>query len=319
MSASRRDLEQLIPICDCHMHISSEKIGKFMQEHLPEEVLMGLDMSEHNAQHCLDLLDAAGIKKAFVLSNAYGWGLDMLPVGEQELELVRWENDLTAREAARAPGRLTSFYSINPLKDYALEEMERCRQDLKMPGLKLHFTNSGVDIRQEEHRKKVISVLSQAAKLGSPALIHFRSRQPDFGKQDAEIFVKEIYAKIPNLKVQMAHMGSWGGYDDSTVDIFNAFVETFEEDPRLERDNFYFDISAVVIEKPVAVLQPPTPEQLASMAAQLRRCGMDHILFGSDWFAYKPGDYKDLLLEKLPLTPEEFETLFGNDGSALFS
>ena len=116
----------------------------------------------------------------------------------------------------------------------------------------------------------------------------------------------------------MAHMGSWGGYEDSTFDIFKAFADALAEDSGIDRDNFYFDIAAVVIDKPVAILQPPTPEQLNSMAAQLRGYGMDHILFGSDWVAAKPGEYKDMLLEKLPLTPEEFEVMFGNDGSALF-
>jgi len=318
MDAVKSDLENLVPICDCHMHINSEKIGKFMQEHIPAEALMGLDLSEHNARHCIDLLDAAGIQKAFVLSNAYGWGSDMLPVGKEELELVRWENDLTAREVDAMPERFTTFYSINPLKDYALEEMERCRQDLKMQGLKLHFTNSGVDIRQEEHRNKVKSVLAQAARLNSPVLIHFRSRRPDFGKLDAEIFVKDIFTGIPNLRIQMAHMGSWGGYDDHTVEIFNAFVDALDECPGAERDNFYFDISAVVLDKPIMFMQPPTQEQLESIVTQLRRYGMDHILFGSDWFACKPGDYRDHLLKKLPLTPQEFETLFRNDGSGLF-
>ena len=318
MNSSESGLNKLVPIGDLHMHISSEKIGKFMQEHIPAEALMGLDLSEHNAQDCLDLLDAAGMQKAFVLSNAYGWGSDMLPVGDDELDLVRWENEFTAREAAIAPDRLTTFYSINPLKDYALEEMERCHQDLKMPGLKMHFTNSGVDIRNEEHRQKVKNVLNKAAQLGSPALIHFRSRLPDFGKQDAEIFVKEVFKGIPNLRVQMAHIGSWGGYDENTFDIFNAFLDVFDEEPKLERDNFYFDISAVVLDKPMAIMQPPTDEQLEQLVGLLRRYGLDHILFGSDWFAFKPGEYKDLLLERLPLTAEEFEIMFTNDGQALF-
>ena len=318
MNTSESGLKKLIPVSDLHMHISSEKIGKFMQDNIPAEALMGLDLSEHNAQDCLDLLDAAGIQKAFVLSNAYGWGSDMLPVGDDELDLVRWENEFTAQEAAKATDRLTTFYSINPLKDYALEEMERCYQDLKMSGLKMHFTNSGVDIRDTDHRKKVKTVLEKAAQLGSPALIHFRSRLPDFGKQDADIFVREVFNGIPNLRVQMAHVGSWGGYDDNTVKIFNAFIDALEENPILERDNFYFDISAVVLDKPMSIMQPPTDEQLKQLAGQLRRYGLDHILFGSDWFAFKPGEYKDLLLERLPLTPEEFETMFKNDGQVLF-
>jgi predicted TIM-barrel fold metal-dependent hydrolase len=56
-----------------------------------------------------------------VLSVAYQFGNPNKPPVEDEYAQVKAENDWTSREVARYPDRLRGFCSINPLKDYAIE------------------------------------------------------------------------------------------------------------------------------------------------------------------------------------------------------
>ena len=317
--ANPRDDKILIPEADCHMHLSSQEVNDQMREKIPQEMIPGdMELVGCDAADMISALDQAGITKAFALSNAYIWGMDIMQTGPKEYDMVRFENDFTANEVARFPDRLTAFFSINPLKDYAIREMDRCIDQLKMQGLKLHFTNSNVDLREPEHLERVKDVLTHAAQREVPGLFHFRSRSPDFGAQDVRIFVDQILVELPQLRVQMAHLGSWGGYDDLTADVFDAFIQAFEENPGLNKDNFFIDISAVLVKKSMGPIKLATPDQLLNLAEQLRRFGVEHVLWGSDWHAFDSGEYARAVQDKIPLSRGEFQTIFSNDGQGLF-
>ena len=45
---------------------------------------------------------------------------------EDEYAKVQAENDWVVQQMARYPERLVPFCGVNPLKDYALQELERC-------------------------------------------------------------------------------------------------------------------------------------------------------------------------------------------------
>src|ERR1043165_2808035 len=88
-----------------------------------------------NVDALIKNLDAAGIQRAAVLSAAYWFGSPFHPNVENELAKVRAENDWNADQAARYPGRLIAFMSVNPLKDYALAELERCAKSGRFKGV----------------------------------------------------------------------------------------------------------------------------------------------------------------------------------------
>jgi hypothetical protein len=71
------------------------------------------------ASDVVSLLDAAGIKRAVLLSVAYMFGRPGRVI-ENEYEQVKAENEWTGQQAARFPTRLIAFCSFNPLRDYAL-------------------------------------------------------------------------------------------------------------------------------------------------------------------------------------------------------
>jgi predicted TIM-barrel fold metal-dependent hydrolase len=117
-------------------------------------------------------LNDGRLDRAFVLSGAYVLGRDEIE-GPDEYSDVEKENNYLAIQCAKYPEKLIGFFSVNPLKDYAIKEVDRCYDELNLPGLKLYF----------------------------------RSNSPEFGKKDAEILINEVIAKTPGLKIQIAHLG----------------------------------------------------------------------------------------------------------------
>src|SRR5262249_57283709 len=109
-----------------------------------------------DAADLIAYLDAAGIRRAAVLSVAYQFGNPNRPVAENEYAQVRAENDWTSRQIARFPDRLRGLCGVNPLKDYALAELERCARDPYLrTGVKLHFGNSDVDLGNADHLERL--------------------------------------------------------------------------------------------------------------------------------------------------------------------
>src|SRR5438270_2957897 len=108
-------------------------------------------------------MDAAGIDRAVVLSAAYGFSNPFKKPGPDEYARVRVENDWVSMQVAGYPRRLTGFCAVNPLRNYALQEIERCSKDPNLrTGLKLHFGNSDVNLDVDEHVERTRAVFAAA-------------------------------------------------------------------------------------------------------------------------------------------------------------
>jgi predicted TIM-barrel fold metal-dependent hydrolase len=44
----------------------------------------------------------------------------------------------------------------------------------------------------------------------------------------------------------------------------------------------------------------------------MRRIGLDHFVFGTDWPEWTPANYRDDLASQLPLTTAEFDAILTN-------
>src|SRR5690242_18253637 len=132
------------PLADHHQHLFSPALAALLATEAAGPPALP-------AREVLALLDAAGIRRALLLSVAYMYGSPARSVAD-EYARVRAENDWTGAQAAAYPDRLRAFGSFNPLKDYALEELARCARHPQLgPGLKLHFGNSDVQLDQPAH------------------------------------------------------------------------------------------------------------------------------------------------------------------------
>src|SRR5580765_6691548 len=178
LQSSRRDPPP-VPLVDHHQHFfSSETIG------LGRATIAPLD-----AAALIAYLDAAGIQRAAVLSTAYQFGNPNRSSIENEYAKVKAENDWTSRQVALFPARLRGLCGVNPLKDYAIDEITRCAQDPGLrSGLKLHFGNSDVDLDNPAHVQQLIRVFRAANDRRMGIVVHMRSsvtRQRAYGAKEA--------------------------------------------------------------------------------------------------------------------------------------
>jgi len=246
----------------------------------------------YSAADYITELDSAGIRRGVVLSWAYQFAAGFREVRDEAAK-VREENDWTAREAARYPGRLIAFCSLNPLRAYAIDELARCASDPRVRGLKLHLTTAFFDFRDVDHVRRLAAVFQAANARRLPIVIHLRTMNPEYGRRDAEIFLSEVLTKAPDVPVQVAHLAGWGGYGAETDAALSVFAEAFaSRDPRVS--NLYFDLSQVT-----AV----SPTTMDLMVQRIRRIGVDRMLFAVDRVGTPSQAWESLT--RLPFTHDE--------------
>jgi uncharacterized protein len=262
------------------------------------------------AKDLVALLDAAGIRRAVVLSLGYSWGNPRRHV-ENEYEKVKAENDWTSAQVAQYPDRLRGFCSFNPLRPYALEELERCARDPRLRlGLKLHLANSTVDYHNAAHVEQLRRVFRAANAHRMPIVVHMRSNlslKLPYGRSEARIFLDSLLPAAPDVPVQIAHLAGSGGYDDPPSDeALSVFAEAIaKHDPRTRR--LWFDIAA-------NVQLGISPEQAKLVVTRLRQLGLARILWGSDGATggNLPPRQSWAVFHQLPLTDAEFRTIATN-------
>jgi predicted TIM-barrel fold metal-dependent hydrolase len=261
----------------------------------PEMPTPAVTLDETMAQ-----LDAAGIRHAVLLSWAYQFGAVGRQV-EDEAGKVRAENDWTAEQAARYPDRFVAFCSFNPLKDYALQEVDRCTSDTRFTGVKLHFTTSGINLRTPSHVERLRAVFRRANAHRLPIVVHMRTLNPDYGRRDAEIFLNELLPEVPDSPIQIAHLAGWGSYDPGTDAAFAVFADAASSgDARMRR--VYFDTSGLGF-------AGMPDETKARLVARLRQVGLDRVLFAIDGPVSREPWAR---LRSLPLEAGELATIAGN-------
>ena len=254
------------------------------------------------AEQLISQLDEAGIQRAAVLSAAYWFGSPTMRKAEgDEYANVRAENDWNVQEAARFPDRLAVFCSFNPLKDYALQEIDRCAKLPHVKGLKLHFGNSGVDVKNPEHVEKLRRVFAAANDRRLAIVAHLWTLDKTYGRADAEIFLKQILPAAPDVPVQIAHFAGGGpGYTDEALAVYADAIAA--GDPRTK--NLYFDVATVADEQ--------KDEVLKKFAERIRQVGLKRVLFGAD-LGPPPARQSWLIFRTtVPLTEDEIRTIAGN-------
>lgn len=295
-----------VPQADHHQHLFSAPIIALIAPAPGPDALRELATAELVAR-----LDEAGIGRAVLMSTAYMFGRPSRAVPD-EYAKVRAENDWTAAQAALYPDRLRAFCGFNPLKDYALAELERCAA---LPGLrhgiKMHFGNSDVQLENPDHVARLKEVFRAANRHRMAIAIHLRasvSLQRPYGEAQARALLEQLMPEAPDSVVQVAHLAGAGpGYEDPPAQaVMRVLAEAAaRKDPRTR--HLYFDIASIAT-------PAITAEQAREMAARLRMVGLDRILFGSD--AATPTNMRPrqawAALRALPLSDAELARIAGN-------
>lgn len=253
------------------------------------------------ADRIVELLDDAGIRYGVILSVAYWYGAPMRdPPVEREEARTRAENDWTVEQAERYPDRLIAFCSVNPLKDYALDELRRCARMPRVGGMKIHLANSRVDLRNPRHVEQLRRFVRAANDSGLALVMHAKTAG-GYGREQGEILLERILAEAPDVPVQIAHMAnSW--------DVARLFADAIAAgDPRTRR--LYFDLTQAV---PLQA-EAQTPELMADIAATLRRIGLERVFYGSDMDVGGNASPREQwkAIRKLPLSDDELRVIAG--------
>lgn len=254
------------------------------------------------AEQLVAQLDEAGIKRGAVLSTAYWHGSPLMKkAGGDEYANVKAENDWLVQEVSRAPDRLVAFCSFNPLKDYALQEIERCAKLPHVKGFKMHFGNSGVEVLNPEHAENARRVFAAINERRLAIVVHLWTLEEGYGRRHAEAFLSKILPAAPDIPVQIAHFAGGGpGYTDEALEVYAEAIAA--KDPRTK--NLYFDFATVADGQPKEVLQ--------KFAERIRQIGPGRVLYGTDlapptarqsWLTFRT---------TVPLTDEEFKAIAGN-------
>jgi uncharacterized protein len=280
-------------------------------QHLLSPAMIEPGQQPITAAKLIDMLDAAGIRRAVILSNAYRFGSPQFAVpNPDEYARVIAENDWTAREAAKYPKRLVAFCGFNPLKEYALRELLRCSRDARLGrGIKLQFGNSDVDLDDPTDVAILRRLFRAANAEGLAIVIHLRpSRGRKYGAAEAQIVLEQLLPQAPDVVVQIAHLGGGGGgaLETAAEELLTVFAAAFiQNDPRVR--NLWFDVAGITGGADSAARAP-------KIAQLLRAIGPKHLLYGSDGGDPTDPPAKAALaaFRALPLSVTELRAIEGN-------
>ena len=285
------------PRVDHHQHLLNAPMAEPGQQPITAESLIAM-------------LDAAGIRRALLLSNAFRYGDPRQPSDPDEFAHVKAENDWTAGEAAKFPQRLVMYCSFNPLKDYAMAELERCAADKRFGrGIKLQFGSSLVNLADPAQVEQVRRVFKAANDRHLDLVVHLRvARRLPYGAAQAQVFIDELLAAAPEVKVQVAHLAGGGGgaLDPAAEEVLTVFEAALaRKDPRVR--NLRFDLSG-------AVGGEGWPGRAPVIARHIRALGISRVLYGSDGGDPTDPPAKAVVAAylQLPLTKREFRVIDRN-------
>ncbi|MFX1428522.1 MAG: amidohydrolase family protein [Promethearchaeota archaeon] len=251
-------------IIDTHCHIWEEK-------YIPEDLITVLHSIAKLMNYDLKLILDAGPER--LVSEMDDAGIDKTVIFGVDYEFLfkgkisyREYNDMVAGYVNKYPDRLIGFAAIDPRRGKnAIQELERCIDELGFKGVKLWpLTGFYPD------DLKFYPFYERVEDLGATILCHTgMGPSKTYLKYNRPMYVDTIAVDFPRINIIMAHMGDpW--YSEAITVAF-------------KNPNVYLDISGL---EPVFKRAPFAFFQ--NLLEAKMTCGIDKILFGSDWPLFSP-------------------------------
>lgn len=295
LAACATQTPRTAPLVDYHQHLVSTSFAPIVK------------LPERDGAALVRELDAAGIERAVVLSVGYSFADERKALPDPDRQ-TREQNDWTSAEVVKHSRRLIGFCSANPLREVALEELERCLGLPGMTGIKVHMGNAGVTLRDPAHLARMQQLFALAQRRRAPVLVHMRARGgTNYGAEDAQVFLDKVVTQAPDIEIVVAHLGASGpGYSSQHDEVMAVFAAAAERnDPRMA--NVYFDVSSNITEEITAA-------DAALVVQRIRQLGPRRMLYGSDLTAPGGSIRKgwEIFRTKLPLTEAELQQIMNN-------
>jgi predicted TIM-barrel fold metal-dependent hydrolase len=248
---------------------------------------------EVDSKQVLEDMDRLGIDRIVLMGPRLGEGIE----GQKA------SDDALAKACAADPKRLLGFARLDPRLEGVTDEIERCRQTLKLPGVKMlpdHWAPC------DEFMLKVY-VTIEAMRM--PIIFHSGIL---WGNADSSRFCRpalyESVIHFPKLTIALAHIG-WPWVDEC-IAVVNRFVFRARREKR--------PVPQVLID-----CTPGTPPiyRKGAFEKALACCRAENMIYGSDLGL--PGsdlqhtrdrmDSDTALLKELGCTDEEVEGVIGKN------
>jgi predicted TIM-barrel fold metal-dependent hydrolase len=277
-------------IIDTHIHIfSPEMVAQreelCLQDARFAECYQSPKARMVNAAELITVMDAANVARAVVMGFAFADGA-----------LCRASNDYIIEAVRCYPERLSGLGAVQPLEgNQAGYETERCLA-AGLSGLgELAPDGQQFDLTERSIMEPLAEVLVKADK---PVLIHASEPMGHLyggkGRTTPEKFLK-LAENFPNLKIIAGH---WGGG--------LLFYELMPE-VRASLTNLYYDTAATSYLYRFEIFR-----------VALIACGLEKILFASDFPVLGPARLLERVRKEAQLTPTELEAILGGNAARLF-
>lgn len=295
---------------DHHVHVLSPTLIKHWKS-------VGMEFSRPDEAYSnpLPLLENEHLAGAFLISMAHLYAMEdfatVVKSPAQERQLVAAENDYIAACVAKSPERFVGFFSVSPLREYAFEELKRCQANPHLTGLKLHLPACGVDLDNAAHVQRVDNVLSWAAENDVPVLLHLSAGET-IDLERSLWFWKTLIGPHAKLELSLAHLGSVGGYNDSSHNILEGYRQLAAADEKFRGRRISFDLSGAIIPAGSEEAEATTAEQCGRLAEQIERLGVERFVFASDYPVFSIRETRESLTAQLPLPAETLQKLLSN-------
>jgi len=297
-----------LQIVDYHVHIfSSELISNLTAREFDFERSGFQAIKEPNKYADVsEISKDNGYAKMILISTGYAY--ENLDGKLLERKFVQKENNLLADLVKTNPDKLIGFYGIDPLKDYAIEEIKRCDEELELEGIKLHLQSSNLNLKDSIQLTKLKEVFQLADQRKIPLLIHNNAWDKSIGKEYFEIFKREFLDDCESLTIIFAHGGGGGGFFQFGYDFLESFSEYFQKDESSNKHEIYFELSGVV-----KLRKFPGSKTNAELTEIMEVIGFDKFLFGSDYPVRNTPTYFNEVSKLLDIPFDEFKKIVERD------
>ena len=216
---------------------------------------------DENGEGLISDMDSAGIDYSVISVIDHG----LTSVGEAANSVLEI-NRLFGEVARSYPDRIIAFAGVDPRREKALEILKTGIVEFGMKGIKL-LPPTGFYPNDKE---LCYPIYEYAGENDLPVLVHTGTEAtPLYSKYGYPVFLDEVAADFPDLKIIMAHAGfCWW---PEAVSVAN------------NKSNIYLDIAGW---QPRARLHP-LEEFYRPLRTMINNIGSHRILFGSDWPALK--------------------------------
>lgn len=259
-------------------------------------------------------LREGGSESAWLVSMAHLYGTGELREAlaldlAAERARVERNNDHLAAEVARDTARFTGFCSADPTRPYAAAELARCGALPGMRGIKLHLPSAGIRLEDGAAVSRIAEIVARAGREGRVVLLH-AVRLGEVTDSGAARLVRDVLRPARGARVVLAHGGGGGGWSTDSRRVLRALIEARAED--WNGADVRLELSGTALAEEADGVAASTETHRATLARELRAFGLDRVLFGTDYPAFRADRHGRALRDLIPLTDAEWSQVLAN-------